>query len=68
MQVRGKGGLRMIGTKMETINATMIPINKIKVNPQQPRRDFDGVKMQELAASLRQHGILQPVLVEEGPN
>ena len=40
-----------------------IEINKIKPNPQQPRRDFDQDGLKELAQSIKKYGILQPLLV-----
>jgi ParB family chromosome partitioning protein len=46
--------------------ALQIPIADIKPNPEQPRRGFDPVSLQELADSVRMHGILQPLLVREG--
>jgi ParB family transcriptional regulator, chromosome partitioning protein len=46
--------------------ALQLPIADIKPNPEQPRRAFDPVSLQELADSIRMHGILQPLLVREG--
>ncbi|MBI5155233.1 ParB/RepB/Spo0J family partition protein [Candidatus Poribacteria bacterium] len=40
-----------------------IPIGEIQPNPRQPRQAFDPEKLDELANSIREHGILQPVLV-----
>lgn len=34
-------------------------------NPKQPRREFNGESLQELADSIREHGIIQPVIVEQ---
>ena len=45
-----------------------IPIEKIKTNPQQPRTIMDEEKLQELAASIREHGIIQPLLVSASPD
>lgn len=42
-----------------------IEIEKIKVNPQQPRSDFNDESIAELAASIRAHGVLQPLLVNK---
>src|SRR5437879_2028745 len=39
------------------------PIEAIVPNRRQPRTQFDETRLQELAASIRQHGILQPLLV-----
>ncbi len=42
-----------------------IPLNNIKVNPYQPRKHFDERALQELADSIKQHGLLQPVVIAE---
>jgi ParB family transcriptional regulator, chromosome partitioning protein len=41
----------------------MIPVEKLVPNPLQPRRDFPGAALQDLAASLRQKGVIQPLIV-----
>jgi len=40
-----------------------IPVDAIDPNPEQPRRHFDPEHLDELAASIRRHGVLQPVVV-----
>jgi len=40
-----------------------IDTDKIKPNPFQPRRDFDETRLQDLADSIRQYGVLQPLTV-----
>ena len=42
-----------------------VPIARIRPNPHQPRRRFDEVELASLAASIREHGVLQPILVVE---
>ncbi len=42
-----------------------IPVNNIFPNPNQPRRHFAPEELQELAASIKEYGILQPILVTE---
>lgn len=37
----------------------------LKPNPHQPRRDFDEETLRELADSIREHGIIQPIIAEE---
>lgn len=44
---------------------TEIAIDRIRPNPQQPRKRFDEAELATLTASIRQHGVLQPVLVTE---
>jgi ParB family chromosome partitioning protein len=46
-----------------TGNVAMIPIEQIEANPYQPRKDFEPQALQELADSLRVHGLIQPVTV-----
>lgn len=42
-----------------------IDLDKIKPNPLQPRKVFDATSLQELAVSIEEHGLLQPILVYE---
>lgn len=48
--------------------AEMVSIEAICLPKEQPRRYFDPVAMQELIESVRQHGVLQPLLVRQGKN
>ena len=41
----------------------VIPVDRIDPNPQQPRLAFDEATLEELATSIREHGVLQPILV-----
>lgn len=41
----------------------MVPIEHISRNPRNPRRQFDEADLQDLASSISQHGIVQPVVV-----
>ncbi len=46
------------------INMIMhIPVVNIRPNPNQPRKEFDEFKLQELSNSIRQHGLIQPITV-----
>lgn len=40
-----------------------IPVDRIRPNPEQPRRRFDVAELERLADSIRRHGILQPIVV-----
>lgn len=43
-----------------------LSIEVIKPNPHQPRKNFEADKLQELADSIKEHGLLQPIVVQEG--
>ncbi|MEC9488733.1 MAG: ParB/RepB/Spo0J family partition protein [Halanaerobium sp.] len=42
-----------------------IPVKKIEPNPYQPRKEFDEDSLSELTASIKKHGVIQPVLVRK---
>jgi ParB family chromosome partitioning protein len=42
---------------------TLVPLADVRPNPDQPRKHFDEDKLAELAASIRTHGVLQPIVV-----
>ena len=50
-------------TYMETGRVVFLPAKALRPNPAQPRKIFDQEKMAELADSIRDHGILQPLSV-----
>lgn len=52
-------------TRPEGGGELRLPLDKLKANPNQPRRVFDEDALQELAASIREHGIIQPIVVED---
>jgi ParB family chromosome partitioning protein len=46
-----------------------IPLDQITLNPKQPRKDFDEQPLQELAASIKLHDVIQPVtVIKTGPS
>lgn len=47
----------------EGARVEMLPLDAVQPNPHQPRQRFDSVRLDELASSLREHGVLQPILV-----
>ena len=52
-----------------SIGVRIVPVDRIDSNPQQPRLAFNQETLDELAASIREHGVLQPILVRPtGPN
>lgn len=46
-------------------NLNEIPVEQIEPNPNQPRREFDEEALQELASSIREIGIIQPVTLRQ---
>ena len=46
----------------------IVPIEKIAPNPDQPRRDFPAQDMDDLAASIKEKGVIQPLIVREKSN
>lgn len=47
----------------ETSEIALIPLGQIVPNPRQPRTEFAEDALQELAHSIREHGVLQPIIV-----
>lgn len=44
-----------------------LPVDTIQRNPRQPREQFNAKDLEELTASIREHGIIQPLIVSPGP-
>ncbi len=52
-----------------SVGVRVVPVDHIEPNPEQPRLFFEPEALNELAASIREHGVLQPILVRPlGPN
>jgi ParB family chromosome partitioning protein len=52
----------------QVTHSSRIPISDIQVNPKQPRRDFDEQSLNDLAASIKLHDIIQPLTVSKLPS
>lgn len=65
----GRGLDALISTEEVTTSGSSsineIELDKISVNPNQPRRDFDPIALQELADSIAEIGIIQPVTLRQ---
>jgi ParB family chromosome partitioning protein len=46
---------------------TLVPLCDVHANPDQPRKHFDEEKLRELATSIKEHGLLQPIVVQRLP-
>lgn len=68
-RVLGKGLSALIPEKKETENqgVAYLKVEKIHNNTQQPRLHYGQAKLDELKASIKEKGILQPILVRETP-
>ncbi|MFH1765762.1 MAG: ParB/RepB/Spo0J family partition protein [Gemmatimonadota bacterium] len=69
----GRGLEALLGDFMEvegvpeSAEMRMLPLNRIRPNPFQPRKEFAPEELAELANSIRDNGLLQPLLVRPGP-
>ena len=45
----------------------MVPLAELQADPSQPRKYMDPAALEELTASIRQHGIIQPVVCRQDP-
>ena len=62
----GKGLDALLGDYEEQQSSVMeVDVNQIDTNASQPRKSFDKEKLEELAASIRNHGIVQPIVVRK---
>ncbi len=52
-------------TEEERKNAEEIELDKISANPNQPRKNFDEQALKELADSISEHGVIQPIVVND---
>ena len=53
---------------METVHEEEIqelPLNELRVNPYQPRKTFNEESLNELAESIKEHGVFQPIIVKK---
>jgi ParB family chromosome partitioning protein len=68
----GKGLDALIPTGQKTSGlggesgVAQVPVDLIQRNPRQPREKFDIEELENLAASIREHGVIQPLIVSPG--
>jgi ParB family chromosome partitioning protein len=62
----GRGLASLIPARTATMAApTEIPLGRIRANPYQPRHHMQAEALRDLAASIAEHGVIQPILVTE---
>ena len=69
---KGLDALIPAGQNIPTVDgsggAAHIPVDLIQRNPRQPREKFDLEELENLAASIREHGVIQPLIVSPAQN
>lgn len=55
------GAFSKVDLSKETI--VQVPLDKIKANPYQPRKEFSEEELNELAESIKEHGVIEPIIV-----
>ena len=56
-------GVRPLSGQLDVSSVIHIPVDHIQISPFQPRRHFGSAELEELASSIRQHGVIQPLVV-----
>ena len=68
-EITRRGSLNLLGIEAAGIPAVEriieIPVSAVKPNPHQPRRQFPHESLQELAGSIKAHGLQQPIIVRQ---
>ena len=57
-----------MSTVVRPASVRNIPVDRVDPNPNQPRMAMDKAGLDDLTASVREHGVLQPILVRPQPN
>lgn len=64
----GKGLGALLSVENDERDVKELKLNEIDPNINQPRQDFDEEKLAELAESIKQHGVVQPIIVKKEGN
>ena len=65
MEKRKRGILSFMGEQNTQGQVVMVPLHKIEANPQQPRKIFNDESIAELTGSIKEYGVLQPIILRE---
>jgi ParB family chromosome partitioning protein len=59
----GRGIAALLKENPAEAGRSMLPVNRIQQNPNQPRKSFDDDEIAQLSSSIKNHGVLQPLVV-----
>ncbi len=62
----GRGLDALLPVETSSSDALLVAVEKIRRNPRQPRTVIDPGELEDLAASIREHGVIQPLIVSRG--
>jgi ParB family chromosome partitioning protein len=68
MEKRKRGILSFMGEQNTQGQVVMVPLHKIEANPQQPRKIFNDESIAELTGSIKEYGVLQPIILRDEKN
>jgi ParB family chromosome partitioning protein len=63
----GRGLDALLPAETSSSDAMLVAVENIRRNPRQPRATIEPGELEELAASIREHGVIQPLIVSRGP-
>ena len=66
MEKKKRGILGLFVDEQPDMQVVLIPLDRIEPNPQQPRKIFSDAEMEELAGSIKEYGVLQPIILLDG--
>jgi len=63
----GRGLDALLPAETASGDSMLVAVEKIRRNPRQPRTTIEAGELEDLAASIREHGVIQPLIVSRGP-
>jgi len=64
----GRGLSSLIGETKVEVQKNQLPISDLKPNKYQPRKNFDEINLEDLTNSIKERGIIQPIIVRKSNN